>query len=191
MLYFAEDLEKDGPTGKSLPQIPRENLKSLLGANSKVSKLLSGQDLHKYLVQNLATQDPVNCPKVSGAGLFTSLESILNNLKSGYALLRKQNSLSLSASLDYGEWLNLAFELHSTEKLAGKITGTWKEWLEGNVGIQDSYARKLREIAKLLGKYPRFRTVGLSFSEIYKHRKQVQGMLITDSTLAQFWQETN
>ena len=85
----------------------------------------------------------------------------------------------------------MAFELHSIEKLAGKISVTWKEWLEENVGIQDSYARKLREIAKTLGKYPRFRTLGLSFSEVYQHRKQIQGMLITNSTVAQYWQQAN
>ena len=85
----------------------------------------------------------------------------------------------------------MAFELHSIEKLAGKITDMWKQWLEANIGIHESYARKLREISKLLDKYPRFRTVGLSFSEIYQRREQVQDMLITDSTVAQFWQETN
>lgn len=103
------------------------------------------------MIQSAAT-------KVSEMGIVTSLENILDNLKSGYKIIQKQNYVMLSSSIDYGEWLNIAFELHSTEKLAGKISETWKEWLLEKVGIQDSYARKLREIAKLLGKYPHFRT---------------------------------
>lgn len=94
-------------------------------------------------------------------------------------MVNKQNSVSLSASLYYREWLNVAFELHRIEKLAGKVSGTWKEWLEENVSIQYSYARKLCEIAKLLGKYAHFRTLGLSFLEVYQHKKEIQGMLIT------------
>ena len=121
-------------------------------------------------------------------GLFTSLKSILNNLKSGYALLKKHNSVSLSNSIDYGDWLNVAFELHRIEILNGKISGTWKEWLDENVGIQDSYARKLREIAKILGKCTRFRALSIPFSEVYQRRKEIQGMLITDSSVAQYWQ---
>ena len=133
-----------------------------------MSKLLSGKDLHEYLVEKRVTQDKVTCPKVSDAGLFTNLENILEHLKSGYKGLKKQNSGTIAVCIDYGDWLNVAFELHYTEKLAGKISVTWKEWLEANAGIQDSYARKLREIAKLLGKYARFRTLGLPFSEIYQ-----------------------
>ena len=113
------------------------------------------------------------CPKVYEAGLCTStsLEDILDNLWSGYDLLKKQNSCTLSASVDYGTWLNVAFELHRCENIMGNFSGTLKEWLEKNVGIQDSYAIKLSEITKLLGKYPHFRALGLSFSEVYQWRK--------------------
>ena len=49
----------------------------------------------------------------------------------------------------------------------------------------------LREVAKLLCKYPRFRSLGLSFSEIYQHRKQIQVMLATDSSVAKYWHQAN
>ena len=147
MMLFVDMLEKEGPGDKVIPKPPKAGLKSLLGDRKKESKLLFGQDLQKYLAEKIVTKDEVTCPKVSDAGLFTNLQGILEHLKSGYDLLKKQNSLCLAASLDYGEWLNMAFELYSLEKMAGKITVTWKEWLEATVGIQDSYARKLREVA--------------------------------------------
>ena len=193
MAFFMDDLDKTGPAGKSIPKKPKSDMKSLFGDNKKSKEKLSGHDLHEYLVNSLAKQDNVTCPKVSVAGLrtSTSLKDILDNLRSGYDLLKNQNSCTLSASLDYGEWLNVAFKLYQTENMVGKISGTWKEWLEKNVGIQDSYARKLREITKLLGKYPRFRALGLSFSEVYQRRKQIQGMLTLDTTAAQYWQQAN
>ena len=160
------------------------------GEQKPPTKLLSCQDLHKYLIQKIADTNAGNCPKVSDICMFTSLENILDNLKSGYEALKKQNAFT-SDSIDYGDWLNVAFELHSIAKLAGKTSETWKEWLEAKVGIQDSYARKLREIATIMGKYPRFRTLGLSFSEIYQRRKQIESMLIIDRTVAQYWQQAN
>lgn len=192
MMFFVERLEEKGPEGIDMPKKPKGDLGRLLGDRKQMSKkVLSGEDLHEYLIGKRATQDIVTCPKVSDAGPFTNLENILEHLKSGYKGLKKQNSNTIAVCIDYGDWLNVAFELHSIEKLAGKISVTWKEWLEANVSIQESYARKLREIEKLLGKYPRFRTLGLPFSEIYKHRKQIQAMLITDSSVAQYWQQAN
>lgn len=191
MLSFVHELEKDGPGGKAMPKKPKGNLSRLLGDHKQMSKLLSGKDLHEYLVEKIATKAQVSCPRVSEVEHFTSLEGMLNNLKSGYEGLKKLNSATIAACIDYGDWLNIALELHNIEKLAGKISVTWKEWLEANVGIQDSYARKLREVAKLLGKYPRFRTLGLSFSEIYQRRRQIQAMLMTNSDLAQYWQQAN
>jgi hypothetical protein len=191
MMFFVEDLEKNGPTGNyEQPKKPKGDLQALLGDRRKRPNLLSGQDLHKYLVQNTAKKDPsVSCPRVFEVGLFPNLESILKNLQAGYKMLKHANSISLSASLDYGDWLIVAFALYNNEKQDGKVLGTWKEWLEENVGIQDSYARKLREIAKLLDKYPRFRTLGLSFSEVYSRRKQIENMLKLDRSVAQYWQQ--
>jgi len=193
MMFFVDELEKDGPEGKSInmPKKPKGDLSRLLGDHKQMSKLLSGKHLHKYLVEKRATQDIVTCPKVSDFGLFTSLENILEYLKSGYEGLKKQNSTSIAVCIDYGDWLNVAFQLHYIEKLAGKISVTWKEWLKANVDIQDSYARKLREVAELLGKYPKFRTLGLPFSEIYQRRKQIKAMLETDRNVAQYWQQAN
>jgi len=114
---------------------------------------------------------------------------VLDHLKTGYDLLKKANATSLATSIEYGKWLEVAFELHSLENLGD--TMTWKEWLNENIGIQDSYARKLREMAKILGNYPRFSLLGLSFSEIYQRRKQIQSMLVLNANYAKFWRDTN
>ncbi len=191
MSIFVEDLEQEGPEGKVMPKKPKGNLSHLLGHHKHTSKILLGKDLHEYLTENIVRRDGkvIKCQKVSEAGPFTSLENTLKHLKSGYKLLKLTNRSIIGTYIDYGDWLNVAFELHYMDKMAGKILGTWKEWLEANVGIQESYGRKLREVAKLLGKYPRFRTLGLPFSDIYQRRKQIQAMLSTDSDCNKFWQD--
>ena len=85
-------------------------------------------------------------------GVFTNLASIEKFLKSGYNRLKNNISSTIAASIDCGEWLNVAFELHFLETMHGKQTLSWKEWLQENVGIEDSYARKLRSIFRCFGK---------------------------------------
>ena len=69
-----------------------------------MSKLLSGKDVQKYLVEKIVTKDEVTCPKVSDAGQFTSLEKMLEHLKSGYkGLKKKQNSNTIAVCIDYGD----------------------------------------------------------------------------------------
>ena len=109
-------------------------------------------------------------------------------LKSGYAVLQKHQSNIVSASIDYGDWLNAAYALHFSQKASGKISSTWKEWLEKEIGIADSHARKLREIARMLSRFPGMRKVGISFNEIYYRRKHILNMLETDQTISTFWQ---
>lgn len=102
--------------GKYYQKKPKTDLKSLLGENKKGSTLLSGQALHKYLIENKCKKYPGSCPKVYQIRTFTSLENVLDKLR-----LTKQNSNTHSASINYGEWLNVAFELRSIEKPVGTL----------------------------------------------------------------------
>ena len=173
MACFIENLETEGPEGKVLPYKPKANLKALLGKNQTASKQLSGLDLHEYLVQKIVSNNLVNSPTFFLTQTSSQdLESMLPTLKAGSEILKTRNSVSLFTSLEHGNRLITRFELHSTIKLSGKTSVTWKEWLESNISIQDSYARKLREIAKLLDKYPHFRTLGLPLSEVYQPRSK-------------------
>lgn len=83
--------------------------------------------------------------------------------------------------------LNVAFKLHEIEKRTGKLSNMWKQWLQDTVGIQVSYARKLKEIVKILTNSPRFRKLGLSISDIYQLRKEIYSLLKTNAIAAKFW----
>lgn len=64
---------------------------------------------------------------------------------------------------------------------------TWEEWLTENIGISKQYACKLREIAKLLKDYPRFRHLEISFSEVYAQRKEIKVMPTIHRNIADYW----
>ena len=93
--------------------------------------------------------------------------------------------------LQYGKLLNLCFNLFKKDKEQGIISGTFSKWLLENIGIHESYARKLREIASLLGGYTTFRCVGLSFTEIYSLKKQIKVMLDSSIPIQNFWKKTD
>lgn len=186
MISFIENLIQEGPYLLTIPKAPKKSLKLLFRPPSQ-SKRLTGDVLHAYLVQNLSTSENETCPKVDEVGSFVNLPSIIPHLQTGYSILKRYNASQLGVSIDYGNWLNVAFELHSIEKLTKKTTQTWKDWLLINVGICDFYGRKLREISTLLKNYGKFRRIGLSFSEIYSRRNEIRSMLILNPEHSKFW----
>ena len=78
------------------------------------------------------------------------------------------------------------------QKKEEKIQSNWDIWLRDEVGISASFARirKLRDLAFIMCPqiYPQFLRLGLSFSEIYSFKKQIQEML-TETHIADPWKE--
>jgi hypothetical protein len=187
MAQFFVNLKKDGPGIWDEPKKPKDNYKLLLGKGKGKFKKLVGKDLHNFLKNSCITSSDVKCPKVSEAGPFTSLASMKDYLISGYHGLKKCHSNTLAASIDYGDWLNEAFDLHFYETYHGKQTTSWREYLKQNVGIGDSYARKLRTISDTLGPYKRFRNLGLPVSEVCRHLGAIKCLLATDVEASSYW----
>jgi len=158
-----------------------------LRGDKKKSNKLIGRELHHYLVESCVALGDVSCPKLNEVGVTTSLSTIKNYLVSGYEELKKSNCTALAVSIDYGDWLNVAFELHYNETQAGLRTYSWKEWVKTKVGIGDSYAQKLLTISDVFGKYTGFRKLGLSLSEVYGHTRAIKSLLTTDAGAAAYW----
>ena len=189
MMFFIEKLQQEGPEVVP-PKKPKTSLNTII-KNKRTQE--HNLDLHGYLCRNLVDlSQPVQCPTVSEqiqkqGQLF--LEDTITFLQAGCTLVKAENAKLLKTYIEYGIWLNCAFELHYLEKITGKITDTWKQWLEMHVDIKESYARKLREISKLLCNYPRFQYLGLSFSEVYRRRREIQNMLTINATAEAYWKK--
>ena len=84
-------------------------------------------------------------------------------------------AISISAvlvSVYFGYFLNKAFYLFTSYKYTGRMASdmAFQHWLKDNVGISDSYTRKLRKMAKDFYGYKKLRQLGIPFEEFYKHR---------------------
>ena len=108
---------------------------------------MTPQELHEYLrTFEVAVDDTPWTSNRTG-----DLLSLLANLQLGYNYIKYVNHKTMNIHLEYGEQLNLTYTVFLKTKNRDK---TWKQWLKDNVGIDDSYARKLRKVAKELCRYP-------------------------------------
>ncbi len=122
MWLLVDKLEQDGPEGITLPKKPVGKLESLLGI-TRESKILSGINLHQYLVKLIVYKLPtgaITCPELQNINV-SNLDEILDYLKVGYAGISQNTAYTLGTYLDYGKYLNFAFQLHQEEKWSGKI----------------------------------------------------------------------
>ena len=142
------------------------------------------------MIKSLLFKDDVNHPGFAKDRFYTDLNQIRPHLVAGYERIRKQNVVGLRVLLEYGCWLEVAYELFRLKKWNGQNgdSGSWQNWLKVKVGICPRYSQMLREVAKLLQNYSRFQNVGISFSEGYRRKEQITILLQTNSIAACYWQ---
>ena len=115
---------------------------------------------------------------------------LVKSLLVGYKALQRHHANTLVASIDYGYFLNKAFDFFSHEKLTGVLGEkdlTFQQWLTDNVGISDSHARKLRKVTADFYDYKRLRQLGISFTEFWKYKEEIRVMMSVFPDVAAFW----
>lgn len=177
---YVNDLLNRGNQGQKAPLKPEISLSDLLKKKALPrKKKMTPTELHQYLctyeAQYVSTEW---IPQHTQEWL-----SIEQDLNKGYNYLKYINNGCLKVFLQFGEKLNLAYRVFLRQK---DYDYTWKEWLKTRIGIDDSYARKLRKVAKVLVRYPRFKRLHITFSEIYKHLPMISEMLL-DSEIHTYW----
>ena len=158
--------------------------------NARTELKLVGHDLHVYLQDHIYIEvNKLVSLEFKDKSRLHSLDRIKDILIDGYRYIKSIKSPPLHASLTFGNNLNYAFTVYCRMKTKQKNGETWKKWLEKHVDIKDSYARKLRVIAKLLENYQRFKKVSIPFTEVYKRRREIQEMLENDESICQYWKQ--
>lgn len=192
--YFAKMLEAvaqakiTGP--QKLPPKPKRKLDDLFRekkGGKKTKKQLSSADLHAYLHNNLVDINE-KANRVFFSKLDPSFEKLKEQLIYGYQQIKRQNAQTVLFYMQYGKMLNVSFRVFETEKKEGKHSLKWNEFLTQTIGISESYARKLRNLALDLDPqtYPQFLRLGLSFSEIMSLKKDIIKML-NEEQFSTFW----
>lgn len=191
MTTFLNKVVMEGPT-KTFPRKPKSNLKQvIMTKKTKGVQKRSHEQLHEYLVENF-----IETKKTIDRDVFlfklediTTEEQALEKLKDGFKHLKRQNAQTLFFFIQYGMLLNAVYKKIFELRIQGIITITWGKWLLENIGIHPSYARRLRECAKSLGGYYKLYNVGLSFTEIFKLKKELVALFNSSPEMNTFWKQ--
>jgi hypothetical protein len=171
------ELKQRGETNLQFPKLPKQHIKDLLFGVKEKKPRLSGIELHRYLISKLVDSQATAMPALLFLNVDSTLDEMTCHLKSGYEHIKQKNCQILGDYLDYGAWLNAAYTKFEDKKLSGCIKFSWGTWLVDNVGIKDSYARKLRVIAKVCEGYTKMRKLGVPMTELYTMRKEIHELL--------------
>jgi len=75
------------------------------------------------------------------------------------------------------------------EKEDGSIKESWNGWLKSTVGITDSHGRKLHILRNQFKSYVNFRSLSITFSEMFSRRTDIAEMLRSSQEYASYWQK--
>ena len=96
-----------------IPKKPKGNLKDLFGEKHSKKVPLNGMDLHNYMKSRLVKQDRVEVTPWDPS----SLDTMKSTLAQGFAILKQHNAKLLKLILEYGKYLQLAFDRYSIYKI--------------------------------------------------------------------------
>lgn len=184
------ELRQQGGISTDFPKRPKQNINSLFDEVKLKKPKMSGIELHQYLTSKLVSDNYATAmPDLTILSVNTTLDDMLPHLKSGYEYIQRKNSRMLGRFIDYGVWLNAAYDKFMDNKIRGLIKVSWAEWLQNNVGISQSYAGKLRAIGHVCEKYPKMKTLGISIDELYHLRGEISKLFLSniDNCVA-YWQ---
>ena len=189
MSYYLTNLVNNGPDiDMPVPKPPKSKLQSLFSPKLKPEQHLIGLELHEYLKTCLVnTKVDINVRPWTP----TSLENIKATLQDGYHILKQHNARLFNHYLLYGQALNSAFDYFSIAKSRAEVPHdmTWAKWLKDNIGISNSYAKQLRNIATSFGSYKQFSYLGISFKEFTKRKEHIRLMFSEHPELTSFWRK--
>ena len=186
-IYLTSALSEGQNIDKPMPKPPKSKLKDVFGPHQSKPQPLFGEELQTYLIKHLVNHAQINQSQWNP----TSLENIKIKLQEGFHILKQKNAALLWHYIRLGHYLIHAFDYFSIAKLRNDVpqNTTWKQWLKDNIGMSDSYDRKLRDLAKTFNQYTRFRYLGISIKEFLKIKEQIRLMFITYPAYADFWKQ--
>ena len=150
-------------------------------------KELWGDELHFRLRNMLVSVTSEANEKIAAPEhMDITFDGIKCYLASGNKKLNMKKVEMLQSSLNYGQWLALAYRKFQPN---GKLNDEWARWLFIYVGISKSYAWQLQELAEKFYQYPQFQYLPITVSDLYEIRENIEHML-TIPHIANYWKDS-
>ena len=195
-LRVLQKMKTEGPSANQklpkLPSQPKRKLNELYKTKEKkAKKTRTPEELHEFLKAN----EVDTLVKVRKEAFFVNLHEInssnaaIEKLKEGYRQIQRHQATGLFFYVTYGSLLQTCYSFYEAEKETVNKVLKWDDWLKTTIGICPSYARRLREISRILSPYPRFSGIGLSFYQIFNMRKEIKTMLEYSEHISNYWKK--
>jgi len=122
----------------------------------------------------------------------TDLKSVAVYINDLHEKVLRCNLASLLVHLEMGNGLIRAKEIFDNEKKEQrkqkkKTTETWVAWIEKNTPVKESYGRQLREIARLVSRFPNLENLAVTYTELYNMRKKIKDVFTRNPSFYEHW----
>lgn len=210
--YHTESIEflnkcwTSGLTNDKPPERPKSDIKDLVmeGRKRKASlelskrlpkvktnsyKEMNDEEFNTYLLNLVCdTEQSVTAKDL----ISTDLVSVGEYLRSLHEKVRQSNIASLHDHLQLGNGLIRSkeiFDHKKTIKTSNKkgITETWITWVSKNTEISESQERRLRQVARLVRRFPKLESLSVTFSELYNMTKKIEEVFIGNIMIYEQW----
>ena len=143
------------------------------------------EGLMKLLRSNLVNSCNVNSMTLPcGGEIFTNIESQLRKLNEES---RAAVSLVLFKAFELGAWIAYAERRYDLEQKGLESGQPFSWWICRELGLSQSYVRKLKQVYKELEPYQRLLECSISIRFILTHLRTIVRIMNTNSTEREFW----
>ena len=139
-------------------------------------------DFDRYL-RGLMVDERDACVIGASTELLT-MSDVADKINALHKELSKACNNSLRKAIELGENLNVAYDKFVAEKRESGLGDTWKNWIESFTTMSESYSRKLRKMADLVGKYPKLIHLGVCYSDFFKMHAKIKTVFAKHVSIA-------
>jgi DNA repair ATPase RecN len=191
MIAYITECREKGPSREPPPKKSRSDIMKQLYIEKTARKQgttsisqMTDDEFHQYLTSML---DNSSDGKPSLEQIPTQLSELPAYLDKAYRNLQYAEKKTLQAHFEMGKSLNLAKQQFECEKRKKRMKQTWRMWIEENTQIKEACARKHREIADLVSKYPKLETLSMTYTDFLKIKNKIAEVFSESSFIGQKW----
>jgi hypothetical protein len=193
MISFITKCRESGPSRDPPPtKIRSEVQKKLYMEDAKARKQgtiiivseMTGEQFHCYLLDLLGNSSDGETLKEQMPENLSELSGYLDKL---YSDLKHTENSTLKAHFQWGKYLNMAKDKFDCEKRKKRLRETWRMWIETNTQIKEASARRHRETASLVTKYPKLENLQVPYADFLKIKNKIKEVFSENIEIGEKW----
>ena len=191
MITYVTKCRKTGPSSDQPPKNPSSQILKKLyirktagkGDNTSIAQM-SGEEFNYYLESKVSSRSD---EEVLLTQIPHKLSELPLYLDQTYKNLQHAEHNNLKAHFQMGKSLNIAKDKFDCEKRKKRMRETWRIWIEQNTEIKEACARRHREIASIVSKYPKLENLSISYADFLKIKNKINEVFAENVQIGEKW----